>query len=143
MRIIDNALARPYHIEKSTLTMSDVTGANKFMSDKQQAKSSLGVWRENHGNFLLGFAVVILLVGSGILVYQQQRKKRSAAPRTIRVVEYSETDPDVPQEDEAGNSLVDPSGSDDDSAAMEGSAEGPSTKSPEPDSAAAANQDAN
>ncbi len=31
------------------------------------------VWQENHGNLLMGFVVSILVVGAGILAYQQTR----------------------------------------------------------------------
>lgn len=42
--------------------------------DKHAESSEIsGRWRENHGNVLLAFAGLILLVGSGILIYRQSR----------------------------------------------------------------------
>ena len=43
------------------------------MSDNQQQSSDgrYSPWRQNHGNFLVAFVVLILLCGSGILIYKQ------------------------------------------------------------------------
>ena len=41
--------------------------------EHSQSPEISGRWRENHGNVLLAFAGMIILVGSGILIYRQSQ----------------------------------------------------------------------
>lgn len=40
-------------------------------------------WRENHGNFLLGFVAFVLVVGAGLVIYRQNRSHSSTSPPNI------------------------------------------------------------
>lgn len=50
------------------------------------------VWKENHGNLLLGFGAVILVIGAAILAYRQNRFRPPRFPtaEAITVVETTE-----------------------------------------------------
>ncbi|QEG40317.1 hypothetical protein [Roseimaritima ulvae] len=40
-------------------------------------------WRENHGNILLGFVALVLVVGAGLVIYRQNSAHSSTAPPNV------------------------------------------------------------
>ncbi|MEM8669633.1 MAG: DUF2141 domain-containing protein [Planctomycetota bacterium] len=54
-------------VEESILTNTPTVPEEVSTSDPPSR------WRENHGNFLLMFVCIILLIGSGVLIYRQNR----------------------------------------------------------------------
>ncbi|GEM_PF-6845876 len=45
--------------------------------------STQNAWRENHGNFLVGFSLFLILLGAGILAYKQSQTPPPAFPQII------------------------------------------------------------
>ncbi len=48
--------------------------------DYEPSSRQYGLWRKNHGNFLLGVVALILMIGGGIISYQQNRFRRPKFP---------------------------------------------------------------
>jgi uncharacterized protein (DUF2141 family) len=76
-----------YHVGRVPWRKVEITSRNPALSDEVFALTQEATfeqegsgyapiksrWQENHGNLLMAFVVLILLVGSGILIYRQYR----------------------------------------------------------------------
>lgn len=62
------------------LILFDRKGTRMSAEGQESPRSK---WRENHGNFLLGFVAFVLVVGAGLVIYRQNSSHSSTSPPNI------------------------------------------------------------
>ena len=78
------------------LILFDRKGTRMSAEGQESPRSK---WRENHGNFLLGFVAFVLIVGAGVVIYRQNRSHTATSPPNISprpsVISVGSDDSDV------------------------------------------------